>query len=211
MLRTDRDREVLEAVAFKVRMLSLDQVARAWWGRGENARRLARRRLRRLVDAGLLERHEVLARPLLELTGPLISWAPGDPDPDVGAVSYRLQSRWSKPPRRTTVFVASGRAVRELGGRGGKLPTLGQETHDLHTSELFLRRRELSPEEAHRWVGEEALKPHRERGEKLPDAVLVDEHGEIELAIEFAGSYSANRVAEFHNDCLERELPYELW
>ena len=210
MLRTDRDSEILSALAFKVRLLSLEQIAGAWWADSTDPPRFARRRLGPLARAGLLEEREVLAHPLLELEGPEFTWAPGEPGPDYDAVSYRLKSRWTQRLQRTQVFIATRRTIAELGGAGGRLPTLGQETHDLHMGTLYLRRLREHPEEAEAWVGEDVFAPKR-RGQKLPDAVLLGPGGEPTLAIEFAGSYGPARVARFHEDCLRRGTPYELW
>jgi len=210
MLRTDRDSEILSALAFKVRMLSLEQIAGAWWGDSSDPRRFARRRLSPLARAGLLEEREVLAHPLLELKGPVFTWSPGGPGPDCEAVSYRLKSRWTRQPQRTPVFIATKQTLAELGGSGGKLPALGQETHDLHMGSVYLRRRREDPAAADAWVGEDVFAPRR-RGQKLPDAVLLGPGGEVTLAIEFAGSYGPARVARFHEDCLRRGTPYELW
>lgn len=210
MLRTDRDSELLHALAFKVRMLSLDQIASAWWRESSDPRRFARRRLGPLCQAGLLEEREVLAHPLLELRAPVFTWTPGATAPDPEAISYELKTRWTQPPRRTPVFIATKRTLAELGGAGGKLPILGQETHDLHMGSVYLRRLRERPAEAEAWVGEDVFAPQR-RGQKLPDAVLLDSSGQVTLVIEFAGSYGSERVARFHEDCAEREVPYELW
>lgn len=210
MLRTDRDSELLNALAFKVRLLSLEQIASAWWGDSSDPRRFARRRLGPLARAGLLEERAVLAHPLLELEAPQFRWTSGEPGPDVHALSHRLQSRWTEKPRRTQVFVATRQTIAELGGAGGRLPTLGQETHDLHMGSLYLRRLRERPAEAEAWVGEDVFAPRR-RGEKLPDAVLLGPDGEVTLAVEFAGSYGPERVARFHEDCAQRGTAYELW
>ena len=210
MLRTGRDSGILNALAFKVRMLSLEQIGRGWWGESSDPRRFARRRLGPLVGAGLLDEREVLAHPLLELEAPQFTWSPGGPGPDCEAVSYRLKSRWTEKPRRTPVFIATKRTLAELGGAGGKLPTLGQETHDLHMGSIYLRLLREDPGAAETWVGEDVFAPRR-LGQKLPDAVLLGPGGEVTLAIEFAGSYSAARVARFHEDCVRRGTPYELW
>lgn len=191
-------------------MLSLEQIASAWWGESSNPRRFARRRLAPLVQAGLLDEREVLAHPLLDLAAPVFAWSPGEAAPDVEAISYRLKSRWTAAPRRTPVFIATKRTLAELGGAGGKLPILGQETHDLHTASIYLRRLRECPEEAEAWVGEDVFAPQR-RGQKLPDAVLLGPGGEVTLAIEFAGSYGPDRVAHFHDDCARRAIRYELW
>ena len=210
MLRTDRDSEILNALAFKVRMLSLGQIGDAWWGESSDPRRFARRRLGPLSRAGLLEEREVLAHPLLDLAEPEFTWTPGLPGPDFEAVSYRLKSRWTEKPRRTRVFIATKRTLAELGGAGGKLPALGQETHDLHMGTIYLRRLKQDPAAAEAWVGEDVFAPNRRR-QKLPDAVLLGPGQEVRLAIEFAGSYAAERVARFHEDCARRGTPYELW
>lgn len=210
MLRTDRDSDILNALAFRVRMLSLGQIAGAWWGDSSDPPRFAGRRLGPLVDAGLLQEREVLAHPLLELNAPEFAWTPGEPGPDVDAVSYRLKSRWTERRTRTRVFLATKRTLAELGGAGGKLPVLGQETHDLHMGSVYLRLRRLDPEAAESWVGEDVFAPER-RGQKLPDAVLLGPGGEVRLVIDFAGSYDAERVAAFHEDCARRGTPYELW
>lgn len=210
MLRTDRDSDILNALAFRVRMLSLGQIAGAWWGDSSDPPRFAGRRLGPLVDAGLLQEREVLAHPLLELKAPEFAWTPGEPGPDVDAVSYRLKSRWTERRTRTRVFLATKRTLAELGGAGGKLPVLGQETHDLHMGSVYLRLRRLDREAAESWVGEDVFAPER-RGQKLPDAVLLGPGGEVRLVIDFAGSYDAERVAAFHEDCARRGTPYELW
>jgi hypothetical protein len=210
MLRTDRDSELLSTLAFKVRMLSLEQIAGAWWGGSSDPRRFARRRLGPLARAGLLEEREVLAHPLLPLEAPVFAWSPDEPGPDVEAVSYRLKSRWTEKPRRTSVFTATRRTIAELGGAGGRLPALGQETHDLHMGTIFLRRLREDPAAAEAWVGEDVFAPNR-RGQKLPDAVILDGAREVTLAVEFAGSYGPRRVARFHEDCARRGTAYELW
>ena len=211
MLRTDRDRAILDALSFRVRVLSLEQIARAWWGDAHDGRRLARRRLAVLERAGLVHRRQVLARPILPLESPEFTWEPGDVAPDSGAISWRLRKRWTEPPRPTAVYHASAETIRSLGGGGGKLPSPGQETHDLHTAEVFLRFRGCSPGLVQLWRGEDVFKADRQGGEKVPDALVVRPDGEPELAVEFAGSYGPERVADFHGYCEAKELAYQLW
>jgi hypothetical protein len=33
----------------------------------------------------------------------------------------------------------------------------------------------------------------------------------VTWVVEFSGSYTAERVQAFHDDCLIRGLPYQLW
>lgn len=210
MERTNRDQDILRSLTFCVRFLSLEQLARVWWGSAAEPKRAARRRLERLEQARLLERRSVLARPLLELEGPVFAWEPGAGDPDPEVVSHQLKSRWTEAPRATTVYLATRKTLNQFGGAGpAKLPPLGQETHDLHMGELYLRLRNQDPAAAEDWVGEECYRNDR-RGEKRPDAMLVGPDGPY-LVIEFAGSYDADHVESFHRDCRERRLPYELW
>jgi len=50
-----------------------------------------------------------------------------------------------------------------------------------------------------------------EAGESVPDAVLVDQHEQPAVLIEFGGDYAADRVAAFHDDAAGRGLPYQIW
>ena len=104
-------------------------------------------------------RTTVLARTLPVPESPLASWRPGDSAPDVGAVAYRCQDRWRRrPPRPCTVWVATERAARLFGGvRRGELRQPAQATHDLGVAAVWLRLREVSPEWAAAWRGEDLL------------------------------------------------------
>lgn len=206
---TNRDHELLQTLAQRVRLFSQRQIADYWWG-GELPN--ARRRLKRLAAEELLTNTTVLARTLPELESPLASWRPGDSAPDIGAVAYRCQDRWRKrPPRPCTAWIASERAARLFGGvRRGELRQPTQATHDLGVAAVWLRLRELSPEWAAAWRGEDLL-AHTRRGEKIPDAFLVDAQEQVLWVIEFGGGYDAARVQAFHQDCAMRGLSYQLW
>jgi hypothetical protein len=39
----------------------------------------------------------------------------------------------------------------------------------------------------------------------------VDAQDQVAWVIEFGGGYDTHRVKEFHADCLQRSLPYQLW
>jgi len=201
--------ELLCALTLAVRLLSLTQVARGWCrGRTGNARRL----LGPLCRAEWLRRIDVPARILPPPLGPACRWAPGEPTPDLGAVAYRLKRRGQgRAPRMTAAFVATSRAARLLGGhRNGTLKNAIQATHDLGLAEVYLHYREHRPELLPSWRGEELFAPER-RGEKLPDALLVDTQDRPFRAVEYGGSYSRARLEAFHNDCMRRGLAYEVW
>ena len=204
-MRTSRDETILEALTLKVRIVTLSQVAETWWG---GATALARRRLGYLESLGLVARHRVNLHPMLQLSGPVCVWEQREQKPDAGAVAYRLQSRWAKPLILSTVYVATQKAGDQFGGFGGGFKHRTQLTHDVHLSELYLKR--VRTGQADDWVGEEVFAAERE-GEKLPDAILRDGSGQIYRVIEFGGRYDSRRVSDFHDDCAGRGLPYEIW
>jgi hypothetical protein len=206
---TLRDHELNIALSQKVRLLGLQQIATNWWN-GETAN--ARRRLKQLVSAGLLHRVEVAARTLPSLSQPVVIWRPGMEPPDYDAVSYKLQRRWqSLPVRPCTAFVASDHAARLYGGKNrGDLKHPLQATHDLGVAQVFLQLRATARPWAEAWRGEDLLADTR-RGEKCPDAFIVNDQGQIVCVIEFGGQYNAERICDFHDDCSRRALIYQIW
>ena len=214
MSLTPRDAALLVALCSKIRLLSLPQIAAAWWPDAADAEATAGRRLRKLAAADLVRRDRVPAAPLPPLDAPVIAWRPGEPDPDCGAAAWTLQSRWEATggPRATAVFVAGKAAAKLYGGvSAGRLPAAFQATHDLGVSAMYLRLLRDDPAAADRWIGEDRLAPHR-RGQKLPDAVLADDPAASpELVLEFGGAYDKRRVEAFHRDCARRGSAYEVW
>lgn len=208
---TGREREIVSALASKIKMLSAEQIVREWWPVSEAAGRNARRRLSELVAAGLLARQRVEARPLLPMEAPVFRWQPGEAAPDFASLSWQLQKRWTEPAREVTAYLGTRRAASIFGGRAdGRMKNPAQATHDIHLGGLYLKLRGTAPTLAAGWIGEEILAPTRER-QKLPDAILHDGEGRPRLVVEFGGAYPRERVEAFHEDCAARDLPYELW
>jgi hypothetical protein len=203
-----RDLQLLEALATKVRLMSLRQIAQHWW-KGDLTN--ARRRLRALTSAQLTARLEVRARDLPAICQPVTAWCPGDAEADPGQVAHLLQSRWrSRPVRSVAVFVATERTAQICGGRVGQaLKRPLQATHDLGVAAVWLALRASAPDWAEAWRSEDLL-AHTRRGEKCPDAFLVREQ-QIVRVVEFGGAYDAQRVRAFHADCQKRNLPYQIW
>jgi len=206
---THRDQELLQALVEKVRLFSQRQIADHWW-QGELPN--ARRRLKRLAQMGLLARMTVHARPVPPIESPLVTWQPGNPAPDFGQVAYRCQQRWRmRPTRPCTAWIVTERGAQLFGGVGrGYLKHATQATHDLGVAAVWLRLKEVSPPWAAAWRGEDSL-AHTRRGEKVPDAFIVDQAGQVAWVVEFGGGYDAQRVEAFHADCAARVLPYQLW
>jgi hypothetical protein len=80
----------------------------------------------------------------------------------------------------------------------------------LGVAAVWLRLHAQAPAWAAAWKSEDLL-AHTRRGEKLPDAFVVNEAGETTWVIEFGGSYDVHRVQQFHDDCEYRNLPYQIW
>jgi hypothetical protein len=206
---TGRDQEILLALVQQVRLFSLRQIAEHWFG-GEIAN--TRRRLKALARVDLVRRATVSARTLPPIHNPLAAWRPAQPTPHFGQVSYQLRERWARRAVRvTTAFVATDRAAQLLGGKlRGELKHPTQATHDLGVAAVWLTLRRRAPEWAAAWRGEDLL-AHTRRGQKLPDAFLVNDSGDVLWAIEFGGSYDSARVEAFHEDCAYRRLSYQIW
>ncbi len=92
---TSRDWDLIATLTGRVRILAASQLASLWIVSQRN-RRVLRRRLKRLVDAGLLELHTINAH-VLNPTRPLFAWRPGSPEPDAQLVSRRTRDRWLTP------------------------------------------------------------------------------------------------------------------
>ncbi len=213
MQRTDRDNEILEALACRVRVFSLEQLAGAWWPTASNAQAISRRRLTELSGAGWLHATHVYVSRMLELTAPIHIWSPGEPDPDCAAIARSLAQRWEvdRPPTRLSVFTATRQTLDEFGGpvRPKRLDTL-YATHDLNLAAVYLFFRRERPDDAGAWIGED-LRPKAGYKLKDPDAVLEFSDGRPELVVELGGKYSQETVQAFHEDCARRGRRYELW
>jgi hypothetical protein len=207
-----RDNEILRALTLKVRLFSLEQIAATWWQITRTGRDNARKRIALLSERGLIHRLHPLSRPLPAPERALVAWSPGDETPDHSALAWVLKTRFLAPARKTTCYVATRRAAALFGGNApGELKHEHQTTHDLGLAAVYLVFRKEHPEREEEWLGEDVLRPHYRR-KKLPDAVLASSPSATpEMLIEFGGAYDRRRLEEFHRDCLERNLPYEIW
>lgn len=213
---TDRDLEILQVLTRRVRVLSIQQVARTWWpGASETA---AENRLKLLAKDEFILLERGPAHPELELSGPVAEWNIGDIDPDVGAIAYRLQSRWKEHPKLTLCASASAKSSQQFGGHGGRMPRTVERTHDIHMAAVFLHYRRCHPELVFGWTFEEKTRKERiretgrnrpEPGEKLPDVIIQTTTGR--KVVEFGGAYGKDKVTSFHNYCKAKGLPYEIW
>jgi hypothetical protein len=199
---------MLEVLSRRVRVLSLDQVAATWWSSTRNATANASRRLTVLEGRGLVRRVSAMSHELPELGEPLVTWRPGSATPDLPAVAYRLEQRWSSPVRPTVLVTATRAASSWLGGGGRRQSRESEISHDLGLAALYLRFRGEAPDRAATWVPEDLFVPGELDG-FVPDAIVRE--GERPTLIEFAGAYKKERLQKLHASCEQAALPYELW
>lgn len=192
--------------------MTLTQIADHWWQKNQRRQNDARRRLSTLIRANFLIRRQVIAAPLPDMDKPVVRWSPQMPEPNAGAVAWQLKSRWTKPSRMVSAYLATGKATQIFGGQArGYLKQEYQATHDLGVSQMYLHYRTHLPELADAWIGEDTLAPFRRR-QKLPDAVIAEAPSARPVVVlEFGGSYDKRRVEAFHLDCQQRGVPYEIW
>lgn len=206
---TDRDRDILDALTLRVRVLAVEQIAAEWFGRTADPVKNARRRARELVQLGCVECFTAPVRPPLELTEPLVRWAPREPAPNMQRVSGRLLKRWTAPVAPALLVVATRTAGRWLGGEGGRRPRRSESSHDLTVAAVYLGWRSRAPEAAE-WISEARLRAQGFGDQiRLPDA-MVQLDG-VRTVIEIGGAYSTEKLTEFHEFCWREGLPYEIW
>lgn len=171
-----------------------------------------RRRMKQLVAQGLLMKTTVRARPIPPLDAPLIRWQPSQPVPAFSKVAYQCQKRWkTRHLQNCVVYFASAKTAQMFGGRArGEIRKEMQVTHDMGVTQIWLNLDANAPDWADAWRGEDVMS-HTRRGQKLPDGFIVDAGNSVLCVMEFGGSYDEARIREFHEDCAERSLPYQLW
>ena len=204
-----RDLELLETLTSRVRFLSVRQVTRIWWPQHRSDDR-TRRRLRRLAAAGVVELHRINLRLLPATNGPVFVWRPGADEPDAASLSDVFRNRWSDAARPIEVCVATSVTANLFASTAFRLPRLEQRDHDMLLATVYVQYRQRRPDLAARWIGEHVL-PKAGYRVKDPDAFLRADDGRIARVIEAAGRYSAEHIENFHEHCVEFDLPYELW
>jgi len=204
---TARDNEIFQILTHRVRVLSLEQIASKWW-RGNRAS--ARRRLLELAAEDLLRITTAMALPSPALDAPSAIWRPGEPEPDFGALSYRLRSRWKDSLRRTTIATATERAVARFGGFAARMPRASELSHDIALAEVYIGMERGNPKRASAWRSEAELYARGEGDhDKLPDAMIVSRSEKT--VIEFGGAYPKAKLLELHKFCVARQWAYEVW
>ena len=211
---TTRDRDLINSLGYRVRLLSLSQVSRGFFD-GDD--RQARRRVKQLASLDLLAVQTTVTRQVPAHELPLATWEPGQGNPPFSSLAKRLRQRWSKRPSVSETIVTLGdRSLGTFGlRRSHSIKHALQVGHDLAVSEVFLRYQAHSVERIAFWFCEDAWvrldHTAKGRGRVIPDAILSDAAGEPVRAIEIGGLYSPERLRNLHLAFAERRLRYELW
>lgn len=196
---TPDDRDLLATLSLRVRVLTLSQIASRWPSVVSHLSRLERERL--------IYSFVAVTHPELRVSSPVVQWSAGDPPPDFSSASYRLRSRWGEPAIPIKCFIAGTSTGRMFGGHGGRYPRESEEAHDIHLAAVFLRFRELQPEQVSSWVHEDELRRERNgRCGKVPDAMV----GKARV-VECGGAYKTRKLIAFHQFCEARGYKYEVW
>jgi len=166
------------------------------------------RRLRRRQLLG----SAVTPAPLPQLDEPIISWSYGRPAPDFEAVAWAAGERVRKTPSsRVRVLWSTAGALRIVGGVETRLRKPLQLEHDLGVASMYFACCRKTGDGV--WCGEDAYRLSRRptRGQKSPDAVLLDSEGGVTLVLDYLTAYSAPRLRKFHHYWAARRKPYQWW
>ena len=205
MKTTDETRQELLSTLTRVRLATVCQIAREFYSHCKDPRRIASRRIRDLERLGLLVTSTTMMHPLLPLTGPIYEWHPGDSEPDLDRMAWKISSRWKELPLRTQIVQATSELRRTFGAPPARAPRPTELCHDVHVSEIFFHLRRNHPELAATWQHEDELRAAG-RTEAIPDAAI---HRNEPILIEFAGSYAAQKLRRIHAAYLSHR--YQIW
>lgn len=206
---TSPDLLVLEFLTWRLRVATSEQMQQAL---GQGPRGWERRRERLVQQQWIRTRAIVL--PVIAVEEPLAICWPRDAVPDCDALSWHVTQRWTTAQARSVQLIwATQHAEAIVGGKSGIARQPLQVVHDLGTAAVFFQRRRRIPDAAERWLCEDlfrVLYPKLAKS-KVPDAVILDEDGHVQSAVEFAGGYSATRLRRLFQFCRQRNWPIELW
>ena len=205
------EEEILVALAWHLRVLSVEQIARTWWQGQATAKRRATDAIKARQKNGWLHVRELLSRPTSPLGGPLVSWTPNHRAPNFDKLSRLLHRRARTAARKIRVVTAT-RKTRELYGVAGPghRPKLTQLSHELFVAEIFIRYRANGLDVDRQWIGEDQFPkswPVRSR----PDVLLRNQDDKIVRAVEYGGAYTVHRLSKLHAALRSIPLAYEIW
>ncbi len=204
---------VLKWLAYQLRVATMRQLTTALASQLAVTAPRAKSCLLRLSRSGQLGR-KTLPVAIPKLTGPLVAWSPGQSAPDFEAIAWAARKRLAVAvQRREVVMWASDWATRRVGGIGGPLRKPLQVEHDLGVAAIFFARSSSAFNTFDSWLGEDQYARLRRpvRGQKRPDAVLVDKAGHLTLVLDYLSLYPPAHLRSFHHYWADRNTRYEWW
>jgi len=199
---------VIDALTQRVRVLTLDQIARLLQIEFDEAESL----VQQLEHARWVSVEPHLVSKIGDAEKPLVAWKPGDSPPEFSAVAYRLRRRWSEV-QETQVVLPTAEACKRYGGTRIR-PRRAEWTHDLWMSSVYLAyQRQLAGQTALVWISGDMLRSDGQAyqfGGRVPDACLCDSQGTIRRIVEGGGEgYSRSKLTGMHQEF--SPYPYEIW
>lgn len=195
---TSRDRDILRTLTQKVRALSVSQIARSWYGKGERRESCARARLRYLERIGLIQMGTRFAQPELTFDKPLVTLRRRERAPDFGPLSWQLKRRWCGPALLTDVVIAT----RRVSAFGGRWPRDSEVSHDVSgVASLYLHWVTTDAARANAFISEARLHGRGLRREGWAEHLMVPD-GAVEgptglVLVEMAGRYTRQKLEAF--------------
>lgn len=199
------ERLLIRALAVQLRVLSFEQIRRGWFP--DEPDDSIRESISALIAAGLVQENICEIDSPIPLDGPLLTWGPGEREPDVdrlARIAGHLERRWNRQFEAMVLYSITPAGANQFGSRGGKPSREEEHTHDFHLSEVYLKRlRDDSHAIPKRWIGEMAVEKlgFQIKRMKDPDAYLLDDEGKALQVIEFAGKYSVSHLQDLHRHC----------
>ena len=211
MQRTRRDDELPQVLSLRVKTVPPMQGWSPCGPGGNWGLRVCNRRVLALVDEGLVEVARGWAGVVAEPEGPLATWSPGAPTPDLANARSHSSARWSTALKRM-------RSVRHLRVTASGAARVGgvvtpvrpsELSHDLLLTGAYLATLRRYPNVAARWENER-ISGRYGRGARGCDA-LIRLPGRP-VAVEVIGeSYTHDHLVDLHAMCEEMDWRYQLW
>jgi hypothetical protein len=174
------------------------------------------RRIKQLVDAGLLTRAYAMCRPLPALDAPLYTCNPAKERfayDRAGELAWKLERRWTRGSLERVRIYGPSRKL--LGIYGGVTkPRIGNESqlsHDTTCAAVYAHYLITNPAFASAVESEFRHVIPKTGRVPTPDFIVVDSSGRAVMAIEIGGVYDARRLRRQFADLERRGLVLELW
>lgn len=204
MMLIERDLQIADVLACRVRVMEFRQIAAVWWDGNETA---TRRRLTALVNAGVIDR--TVANVCPRGNRPRFTWSAGDRTPDIDSLREHTRRQWLKPTRPCELFSASKLTANLFGQDAAHFSAIDDRNRQLLLSDAFVNCTTTRSMEASHWHTS-STENMEESGQGRPDVLIAENANHPARAIATL-SGSPRRLEELHSFCADQELPYELW